>query len=270
MARYEMKPILEFSSRLQKAMQSFTEPLARYEMKPILEFSSRLQKAMQPFAEPFLNFAPVITAVREARRNPQALDDAGWVPHYTMPFDCIAECGGDADAIRSLLSLHYEERWPEVRQEIEARLIRYDIDKEAKEAFCEALDNHQDGRYRSVSRLLIPEIERVSRTELHDDEVKIITSQDALRKLAANLPLSSVEPGGLYALNLFRRLSRHMYEHINDEANRQRLVQDPVPNRHAVAHGYWGYPSAQNSLNMIFMTDFIFQVISSGPILPNN
>ena len=120
--------------------------------------------------------------------NVQALDDAGWVPHYSMPFDCVAKCGGDTEAIHGLLSRYYQERWPEVRRDIESRLERYDIDNESKNMFCEALSAHEAGFYRSVCRSLILEIERVSRTELYGDEVKRITSQKELREWAGNNP----------------------------------------------------------------------------------
>ena len=108
----------------------------------------------------------------------------------------------------------------------------------------------------------MPEIERVSRVELHGDRRECITSQPLLRKLAGQLPISAVGPGGFLALNLFRRLSEHLYEHVDDEDSRLRFAQDPVPNRHAAVHGLVVYSSMQNSLNAVFMADFIFQGIS--------
>ena len=52
-----------------------------------------------------------------------------------------------------------------------------------------------------------------------------------------------------------------------DEAARQRLARDPVPNRPAVVHGLVVYSSMQNSLNAIFMTDYIFLVIGLLKVL---
>lgn len=235
-------------------------------MESIGEIVARLQKAMPRFIEVIENLRPaLIVTVKFLRhvRNTRVLDDIGWLPHYTMPFDGVDKCGDDADALHDLLSRHYQERWPDVRQEIEFRVTRYNIDGEAKKTFCEALDSHESGHYQSVCSLLPPAIERASRKELHNDSMeKRITSQEALRKLARKFPPSSVEPGGLFAWNLVRRLSRHFYEYINDEATQQRFAQDPVPNRHAALHGLVEYSSMQNSLNMIFMADYIFQVIS--------
>ena len=174
----------------------------------------------------------------------------------------MEECEGDSDAIHRLFTEHYRERWSAVHGDIEVSLAEYDIDDEAKASFGEALNTHQAGFYRSVCRVLMPEIERVSRVELHGDGLDRITSQPLLRKLAGRLPISAVGPGGFLALNLFRRLSEHLYEHVDDEDSRRRFAQDPVPNRHAAVHGLVVYSSMQNSLNADFMADFIFQAIS--------
>ena len=116
-----------------------------------------------------------------------------------------------------------------------------------------------DGRYLSVCSVLMIATERAARTELYDDGVeKPITSQYELRELAKKLSLL-VEPGGFFSWDLCSKLSKR-YEHLNGD-NRQKIARDPVPNRHAVMHGHM-WPSMQGSLNTIFMTDFIFQVIS--------
>ena len=52
----------------------------------------------------------------------------------------------------------------------------------------------------------MPEIERVSRVELLGDRLDRITSEPLWRKLARQLPISAVEPGGFLGLKLFRRL----------------------------------------------------------------
>ena len=132
----------------------------------------------------------------------------------------------------------------------------------AKATFGEALHSHEAGFYRSVCHVLMPEIERVSRAELHGDRLDRITSQPLLRELAGQLPISAVEPDGFLGLNLFHRLSEHLYEHVDDEGRRRRFAGDPVPNRHAAVHGLVVYSTMQNSLNAVFMADFIFQVIS--------
>ena len=196
-------------------------------------------------------------------RRAEAFDRAGWLPHASTPLDRVEECAGDSEALHRLLSEFYEAQWPEVRRSIETRLSVWRVDREAKATFREALDAHEAGLFRSVCRLLFPEIERVARKELHDDRMSRITGQKALRSLAGRLPISVMEPGGFLGLNLFDRLSNHVYEDASDEGARQRLARDPIPNRHAALHGLVVYSTRQNSLNGIFIGDYVFELISA-------
>ena len=270
-----MKTVFGICAGLQEAMQPFADlqeqiravraprlAVGRPEsaVRRIIESQGRFTRAVAG-----LQLGSLATATRELVRHAhraQGLDEAGWLPHQSMPFDRVEECAGDADEIHRLLSRHYRERWSDVHGDIEAQLAEYDIDDEAKTTFGEALNAHEAGFYRSVCRVLMPEIERVSRVELHGGRLDRITSQPLLRELADQLPISAVEPGGFLGLNLFRRLSEHLYEHVGDEDSRRRFAQDPVPNRHAAVHGLVVYSTMQNSLNAVFMADFIFQVIS--------
>ena len=71
-----------------------------------------------------------------------------------------------------------------------------------------------------------------------------------------------MEPGGFLGLNLYGRLEENVYRNVRDEEVRQRLDQDPIPNRHAALHGYVVYSTMQNSLNVIFLGDYIFELVS--------
>ena len=112
-----------------------------------------------------------------------SLGKAGWLPHYTTPFDQIAGCGKDTDAIRSRLLDYYKNNWKNVRSEIEARLLNYKIDAETKATFREALDAHEAGLYRCVCRVLFPEIERVLRTELFNGKIGRIGYREFIETL---------------------------------------------------------------------------------------
>ena len=268
-------PFLDLLRRLQAAM----EPLAdlQREIVPIrarfprldeqASVVARLIESQRQFAKALegLKLGPGLAAAEKLARharNAQTLDDAGWLPHHSTPFDRIDSCEGDAAALHGVLLRHYQERWPEVRRDIESRMTRYDVDEEAKATVRESLAAHEACFYRSVCRVLMPEIERVARAELHDGRLERIASQRRLRELAGKLPLFAANTPGLYSLNLYRRLSKHLYEDIRNEADLERFAQDPVPNRHAAVHGLVLYSSMQNSLNVIFMADYIFLVIS--------
>lgn len=207
------------------------------------------------------NFTTAIDNLVKNERSSRALEKAGWLPHYTTPFEKIDEADGDEEKLRDLLSNYYRENWLDVRKQLESHLDNYSVDDEAKDTFREALDAHQGGFYRCTCRVLLPEIERAARVELHQDTLDSITSQKDLRTLAGELPPVLTEPRGYYSVALYRYLDRHIYKHVNDE-NRAEFANDAVPNRHAAVHGYLSYRTAQNSLNTIFLTEYVFQVIS--------
>ena len=81
---------------------------------------------------------------------------------------------------------------------------------------------------------------------------------------------------GLYELDIFGHLTKHLrdddesegskfvhgvFQRVGNEEDRERLKQNPVPNRHAALHGFVTYDSPQNSLNAIFIADYIFRII---------
>src|SRR3546814_276567 len=69
----------------------------------------------------------------------ELIEEAGWLPHYTSPFDKI-DIEADKAAIGDLLKRHYSENWPAVKRKFIAKLAAYDFDDEAKETFLEALN----------------------------------------------------------------------------------------------------------------------------------
>ena len=274
-ARDDMRPVFEIGRGLREVLQPFADLQKQIagiqaQFRKMQEQDRAVLRAIRNqgrFANAVarLNLGPVKAAAEQLAgqvRRAEAFDRAGWLPHPSTPLDRVKKCAGESEAIHRLLSEYYEANWPEVRQDIETRLTAWRLDEEAKAAFREALDAHEAGLYRSVCRLLFPEIERVARKELHDDRMGRITSQKVLRRLAGRLPISAMEPGGFLGLNLFDRLSNHVYEDASDEESRQRLARDPVPNRHAALHGLVVYSTRQNSLNGIFIGDYVFELIS--------
>jgi len=267
-----MWPVADLFKQIQRAMQPFTDMQKQLQAIHAPAFGTpAFDSVIKQFAESQRRIAkaingtqvwPLFEKIAKFERNTRALEAIGWLPHYSIPFDLVEECIGDTDALQTCLSNHFKERWFDVRQDIESRLAWYDVDEEAKATFREALDAHDVGHYRCVCRVLWPEIERIARIELHDDKLVKITSQWRLKELAENLSVTSIEPRGYYGLMLFRRLTEHLYAAIRNEDDRKLFALDPVPNRHAAIHGLVIYSTFQNSLNSIFMTDYVFQVIS--------
>ena len=221
--------------------------------------------------------APMLSEFKKWDVGSEVLGKAGWLPHYTMPYDDIADYGEDIKAVRIGLLNHYESKWKDVRSEIESRLSGYKIDAEAKATFREALDVHEAGLYRCVCRVLFPEIERVLRAELFNNEIGKIGYKKFVNKLLDGKHIEDFVLDGLYDLSIFEHLTKAitteeasgsdkliygLFQGVKSEADRDRLNKDPIPNRHAAIHGLVVYSSQQNSLNAIFMTDYVFRVVT--------
>ena len=260
-------------------LQAFLDAVSQH-LEPLVAELQDLVKTVTPI------LGGVISEFVKWDFSDKVLGKAGWLPHYTTPFDYIAECGKDDKAVQSQLLDYYENNWQNVRSEVEARLSGYKIDSEAKATFREALDAHEAGLYRCVCRVLFPEIERVLRTELFDDEIRSrpITFKDLTRKLVCDdqKAIDDFILSGLYDLSIFGYMTKAIREkdeepvsesdklifglftNVKNEEHRESLKQSAIPNRHAAIHGLVIYSSQQNSLNMIFLADYIFQVISSS------
>lgn len=197
----------------------------------------------------------LVSVLRQERR----LNDLGWLPHRTAPWAEI-DAANDLD-IPAILDRHYQDNWPNVRRLFEQHLDTYEIDDEAKATFREALAAHEAGLYRATTRTLFPEIERVSRIELHDGAHRSFASQKELQKWLRRLSPRDVAPAGRGGWELTKRLLKHLYEKVEAPHALAAMAADAVPNRHASVHGLISCPTRQNSINALIMTDFVFVVI---------
>ena len=211
----------------------------------------------------------------------ELLSQAGWLPHYyTTPFEDVDQCAGDIEKVKQVLLEYYRDKWADVRSRLEDQLARYNLDDVAKEAMLEALDSHEAGRFRSVCALLCSEIERVIRREILGIPIGQITSKELVGGLVKDeTALKDLMPWGLCDLTLLGYLTKGtirredfssddymtgLYQRVGDEEDRQRLEDSEIPNRHAVLHGIVVYSSIQSSMNAIFLTDYVFRVISDS------
>jgi hypothetical protein len=199
-----------------------------------------------------------------------AVQAAGWIPHPTMPMARFDK-NTPPEEIGAILATHYRDNWPEVRAAMSRSVQSTAIDAEAKATFEEALAAHEAGLYRSVVRVLFPEIERVARETVYGGSRKESWGRkkgrnnaglsDLREALMTKLP-AGVALGTPFALTLVQKLSEHLYSYVpEDPVQLAAFERDPVPNRHASQHGYVTYSSAQHSINMLAMADFMFHVI---------
>ena len=234
----------------------------------------RFVDIVTPHLEPL---ARGLVAMSEWHQISKVLNASGWLPHHTTPLGLVADCSGDVCAARNKLNEYYEQNWSSVRRAIESQIAEYNIDEEAKATFREALDAHGYGLHRSVCRVLFPEIERMLRTELFGRRTGRENYQKIVETLVEDKTLDDFLPGGRFDFDYFGHLTAAVMEHSDDAFNErifglfrrvdeddlQRVGQDPVPNRHAAMHGYVSYSSSQNSLNAIFVADYMFRLIGS-------
>jgi hypothetical protein len=136
-------------------------------------------------------------AARADRRR-QALDKTGVLPHASTPFKLLDGEESAADS-RVALENSYRERG-QISKDILERSQRFNVDEEAKAALAEALAAHGNSHYRSVCRLLLPEIEPVARVELLGNDVGTIRIDKVVGGPALELPLSGTDLPGFTRL----------------------------------------------------------------------
>ena len=243
---------------------------------------------LEPLTRSLAVAAPYMLAVARGMERwdaAESLLEQGWVPNHSTPFDLVAECGDDSAKLQTSLLAYYTDNWPDVRARLETRLSSHYIDDEAKDTFREALDAHEAGLYRCVTRVLFPEFEKIFRATLFDGRAGWIRYNKFVKKLSgkdANLYLEDFLIAGMQDMVLFNYLteggrkpgassdgSRGVPREyvpgltvVVDETNVERARQSPIPTRHAVAHGLVAYSSRQSSLNALFIADYVFAVVS--------
>jgi hypothetical protein len=218
-----------------------------------------MSKSLAAIAKPLnSSFGKMFQAWARHRR----VDDAGWLPHYTTPFEDIP-ADADKAAISAFLEAYYRDNWPRIAEQFEEHVDGLPVDEPAKTAFREAIAAHGQGQHRAVTRMLFPEIERVYRAELMEGKLKGLTGLGDLRGAIPELPASLFGPLDDPGVQLVRRLLDHLYRRVESADEVAAIIDDPVPNRHASIHGIIVYASANSSINMLIMAEFLFIVIGA-------
>ena len=260
-----------------------------------------LHHIVKPFELALHNFvevhSPTISnVIREFEKcnvSSEVLRKAGWLPHDTMPFKDIAEWEDDNEDIQRQVLDYYEDKWKDIRSTMEERLLDYKVDEDAKAVFREALDAHESELYRLVCPALFSAIDRVLRAGQvgHINYKKLIGSlaeggiEDFIYRGAFDL---SIFPHLMKGLKLEKEEGKNgtpetepdwpksansiigIYKGFKEERDLHSLEQDPVPNRHAAIHGMVVYSSPQNSLNAIFLADYIYGIVTHSISVPSS
>ena len=251
--RQQMDAILRPAASLNNVLSRQFAELDR----PFRLFAEEQRQQMDAILRQFRWNDPVVTASKKGAR----LTRHGWFPHYTIPEVLLSEDIDDSD-FNDLLLAYYRDNWPKVRQMIEDNVAVYPVDSETKAAFREALAAHENGLYRSVCRNLLSEVERVVRIHLFGGRVGRLSVTQQINVSFRSLPVSVLPDRGVGFVGYYY-LRDHLYGQIKTEADRNRFSSHQMPNRHAAIHGLIPYPSAQNSLNSIFVAEYVLQLISA-------
>ena len=237
-------------------------------IRPYEEMSRRILEPHIRFMDNLSNI-PALTAIEAAVRSIIALPplihpkaeaamEVGWVVHHTLPTWLLDETA--EEDLDGAIATYYKTQWGEVRRSIEANTAGYLIGRDSHELMKEGLEAHEMGLYRLVPRSVLPEIEAVIRKDLSGKNYGSLDMGKEIDKLA-DVP-------AMYIRNLtsaileFDALQEHLYVSIRDDATRDEFADTEIPNRHAAIHGIIAYASEKSSLNSIFLTDFVLQMVS--------
>lgn len=237
---------------IEKLSDQLTSPFS-----PMLKAIEQISLPMQIFMNPL---EKVFKKLSLNNKRCDFLEKSGWLPHYTTPFEWV---DFELENFSELMTNFYIENWSDISMQIKKRVLSLpNIDDEAKDTLIAALNIHEQGHYKFVVRALFPEIERLSRQKFRDESNKFlpIASQKELRENLGGVPIS----GELFVLALYDKINQHLYSEVKSEENLKKLKLDSVPNRHAALHGLVSYNSMQNSLNAIFITDYLLQVLNDN------
>ena len=186
--------------------------------------------------------------------------ELGWVVHHTLPLTLLDKA--NEDDLDEEIMTYYRENWFDVRKKIELDTEQSMVDLDSREIMIQAAQAHESGLYRLVSRSLLTEIERTIRIQLRGTLVEQgLNIKETILNEADDLP-SSAFHDLTSELSQFDTLENHLYENIRNENDRSQFEESPIPNRHAAIHGLVPYSSEKSSLNSIFITDFVFHIIT--------
>jgi hypothetical protein len=235
-----------------------------------------LVRAHAPLSDNLTPFSGIFESLGRMFKNSdraKAVLDSGWVPYAGMSIEKI-EADWSSHDISEFMNDLLETDWLTVREQLLWTVQNSGADQEAQDTFSEALNAFNSGYYRSVVRVVFPEIERVACQTIYggsrqDWSFKTNqaagrqnTSLGALRRaLMDHLPAGMAVHADL-GFALTEMLDKHLYAHVGSEKEElEKFRSNPIPNRHASQHGYLIYSSKQHAFNALSMTAFMFDCI---------
>lgn len=244
--------LLEQLTKFQDTIRGLTEPFER---------------ALAPIQAVSVQLAPIGALSAQLvryERTADALERAGWLPHDLIPVSLVeARLDDDPTVLSAAVEAHLEQNWPVIEKELERRYAGSGVDVEALNAMGEALRAHRAKLYRAACRTVFPEIERVAREQFYNGSEKGITSLPELREAILEVSVTELRPRGLWGVRVLKAINEACYVHVSKYKASTSNEAARLPNRHAMAHGYITYASVRDSLNALFIADFLFGALAA-------
>ena len=223
--------------------------------KSVARFQSQFNMALKPYAfsaSRFIQAGILYTRVLDI------YDSNGLLYHYTFPNELIVGKSAVKEEWGLAVLDFYREEWHHVASQIESKVDHYMIPQASRETLKEGLEAHGYGLYRAVPRIVFPEIERV----LVDKGYKFSSFKlvKDIKDLGSDLTLGDF-PDAILGMPTWEMFVDHVYKRVETPAEVAHHQGHSVPNRHAAIHGKVNYDTQVQSLNAIFLVDFMVRLL---------
>ena len=251
-----------FGLLLRGASQWELGPEVRQALRTIDDYSrslsatfQQINRAVERHAESIASYVGVLEftfKVGEIR------DTIGLLYNYTFPNELLVGNRGVGDSLCDTVLAYYRDSWDAVSSTMQVEINMLRLPTSTKESFREALDAHGRGLYRTVPRTVFPEIESVLIGNGYDFTTRKFTND--LKQLGSDLTLEQF-PDAILGMPTWEKFVSHVYSPAETPAQVSNLDGHPVPNRHAAIHGVVDYHTQVQSLNALFLVDFMLRLL---------
>ena len=241
------------------------EAIERRYGRALRQVTDSIISQLEPLASTLLELArviePYVHALLIEEKNIKIFARTGWLPSPSYPVSIFGNCSDNNTDLDKLIEAHYRNHWPSFREDFKAKVENCKhLDEESKGCFLEALETHQNGHYRSVTRSLIPEFERIFRLNLLDGTPGKI-SDSKIKAAFENDGEFSYIVDSYSDFLIIEKFSNYLYENVNKQNINS---YKEIPNRHAALHGVVPYSTFKNSMNMLILAEYFLRNLSAN------